>query len=150
MRPILLATTSLVFALGVAACSSQGAQPHEQLSSVLKGFDTDTQYTTSERCLSGFDYDTVDVLDDQHILFKDALGKNVWLNTLKARCPGLDPNDTLLFRKTGNQLCNLDSAEVIEHVFFWRRTGPTCSLGKFNQLTENQAALLKEATKKRS
>ena len=146
MRTLTLATTGpLLFAL-VAGCATGGGEPNEQLANVLETFDTDTEYAATERCLSTHRYDSVEVLDDRHLLFRRSPGDEVWLNTLRSRCPGLNRNDTLLFEQTGSQLCNLDTAEVVDRFLFWQRTGPVCSLGQFHQLTEAQASLLREAT----
>jgi hypothetical protein len=144
MRPILHLTVSTLLVLGLTGCASNDRERDQRLATVLNELDTDTEYTSTRRCLSN--YDSVEVLDDRHLLFKPATGDDLWLNTLRSRCPGLRRNDTLLFRKTSNRLCNLDSAEVIDRFLFWRRTGPVCSLGEFHQLTENQAALIRQAT----
>ncbi len=147
MRPLQRTTVVFVFAFGMSSCTtSGGAQQDHQLASVLKDMDSGTQYAATRRCLSSHDYDTVEVLDDQHILFKDKPGNDYWLNTLRSKCAGLNRHDTLLFEKSNNQVCNLDTAEVTEHFLFWHRTGPVCTLGKFNQLTESQAALIENAT----
>lgn len=145
MRPILLITASFLALSGLTGCAA-GGEPNEQLSRVLEGFETETDYAATERCLSSFQYDNVEVLDDRHLLFEDSPGDDVWLNTMRSRCPGLHRNDTLLFEKTSNRLCSLDTAEVIERFLFWQRTGPVCTLGDFHQLTEAQADLIREAT----
>lgn len=147
MRQTSISAVGLFFAFVIAGCASGSGEPNEQLTSVLDDLDTGTEYTATKRCLSNFEYDTVEVLDERHLLFKDEPGGEKWLNTLRSRCPGLHRNDTLLFEKTGNRLCNLDTAEVVERFLFWRRTGPVCSLGEFHELTENQANLIREATR---
>lgn len=133
----------IVLTLMLDGCATGTGEREERVSNVLDQFDTDTDYASTERCLSSFDYDQVEVLDDQHLLFRDS--NEYWLNKLRARCPGLHRNDTLLFERTGSRLCNLDSAEVVERFLFWRRTGPVCTLGQFHELTESQAELLREA-----
>lgn len=133
----------LLVGLAAAGCAAGGGERQERVSEALAQLETDTEYASSRRCLSGFDYDQVEVLDDQHLLFRDA--NHFWLNKLRSRCPGLNRNDTLLFERTGTRLCALDSAEVIERFLFWRRTGPRCTLGDFHELTEGQSALLREA-----
>jgi len=147
MRRIIHAITTVPLVLLLSACAAGGGERNEQLANVLAGFDTETDYAETQRCLSGFEYDQVEVLDEQHILFRDSPGDDVWLNTLRARCPGLSRNDTLLFERTGSRLCNLDRAEVVQRFLFWQRTGPVCSLGEFHQLTEAQAELIREATR---
>jgi hypothetical protein len=89
----------------------------------------------------------VEILDDRHLLFQGTQRDQVWLNILQNRCPGLRRHDTLVFRMTGNRLCSLDTAEVvIDPPRLWRRSGPSCSLGEFHRLTEEQVRLLRQAT----
>lgn len=131
----------------LAGCAAGGGERQERIADVLSQIDTDSDYVETKRCLSGFEYDQVEVLDDRHLLFRDSPGDELWLNRLRSRCPGLHRNDTLLFEKRGNRLCSLDRAEVVERFLFWQRTGPVCSLGEFHQLTEGQAELIREATR---
>lgn len=130
--------------LVLAGCASGPSEPDQQMRSALERVEQES-YARSERCLSTFQYDSVEVLDDQHLLFTDGTGDKVWLNRLRHRCSGLRPDDILAFDMHGNRLCSLDTATVIEYVLFWRRTGPTCSLGEFHELTEAQASLIREA-----
>jgi hypothetical protein len=147
MKECLQQIATLTFVLAVAGCASGGGERDERLADVLAGLDTDTEYAATQRCLSTFEYDRVEVLDERHLLFRNAPGNDVWLNILRSRCPGLHRNDTLLFEKSGSRLCSLDRAEVIDRFLFWRRTGPVCALGEFHQLTDAQAALIREATR---
>lgn len=134
---------ALVLLLALTACATGGGERQQRISEALQQLTTDTDYAATERCLSSFDYDQVEVLDDQHLLFRTR--NQFWLNELRSRCPGLHRNDTLLFERRGSRLCTLDRAEVIERFLFWRRSGPVCTLGEFHRLTEPQAALLREA-----
>lgn len=145
MRSLLHSTIIMPLFAILGGCAAGGGQPNEQLAGVLADFDTDTEYADSRRCLSPLQYNRVEVLDERHLLFS---GRNdVWLNTLRSRCPGLRRHDTLLFERRGNRLCSLDRAEVMRRFLFWERTGPVCSLGEFHQLTEGQAELIREATR---
>jgi len=130
--------------LVLVGCAAGGGERQQRISDALDQLTTDTEYAATERCLSTFDYDQVEVLDDRHLLFRDR--NRYWLNELRSRCPGLRRHDTLLFERRSPQLCALDTAAVVQRfLFFWQRTGPTCTLGDFHQLTEPQAALLREA-----
>ena len=140
MRLPVIAATGL-FILG--GCAS-APERDEQVANALQQLEG-AEYAATERCLSTFQYDQVEVLDQQHLLFQSNTGQEVWLNTLRTRCPGLRDDDVLAFEMTGNRLCSLDTATVMERFLFWQRTGPTCSLGEFQELTEAQAELLREA-----
>lgn len=131
-------------ALLLTACASGPTDRGADMAAALQQVQTE-DYAGSERCLSPNRYATVEVLDDQHLLFEGRSGGEVWLNTLRNRCPGLRPDDVLAFELHGNRLCALDTATVMERFLFWRRTGPTCSLGEFQKLNEGQAQLVRDA-----
>ncbi|MEQ8860084.1 MAG: DUF6491 family protein [Pseudomonadales bacterium] len=143
--PRLVCATSLAGIL-LAGCASGPARPDAQLSAALDQLDAQNEYATTKRCLGTFEYDSVEILDDQHLLFEKG-DKSVWLNKLRSRCPGLRADDILAFDMRSNRLCSLDSATVIDRFLLWRRSGPTCSLGEFQELTAPQASLLREAMK---
>jgi len=110
-------------------------------------------YAKTERCLSTAQYDSVEILDDRHVLFK-GIGKRVWLNELRSRCVGLDPRSTPVIRLRDSQLCDLDTFQGVDSTMgMWTRSSATCSLGKFTVITPEQAkairAAFKEARKQR-
>jgi len=137
--PVIVAAGA--FVLGGCAAAPERDQQMRSALQQLEGAD----YAATERCLSTFEYDQVEVLDQQHLLFESNTGQEVWLNTLRTKCPGLRKDDVLAFEMTDNRLCSLDTATVVERFLFWQRTGPTCSLGEFQQLPEAQSSLVREA-----
>ncbi len=143
MRTLTAATFAFVSVVVLGGCASGPSVPDERLSTALGQLDAGTGYADTKRCLATFEYDSMEILDDQHLLFKDR--NEVWLNKLRSRCPGLRRDDVLAFDMRGDRLCSLDTATVVDRFLFWRQSGPTCALGEFQQLTEPQAALLREA-----
>ncbi len=137
----IVTTLAAVALLGGCATSPER---NEQVSNALERLE-DAEYAATERCLSTFQYDQVEILDGRHLLFESNTGDDVWLNTLRQSCPGLRRDDVLAFEMNGNRLCSLDTATVMERFLFWQRSGPTCSLGEFQELTDAQASLLREA-----
>jgi hypothetical protein len=102
-------------------------------------------YVEAERCLSTYQYRSVEVLDDQNVLFKGP-GDKAWLNQLRHRCIGLRRNDTLRFEMRDNRLCNLDTFEGVDSFFrLWNRTSATCSLGNFQPVTPEQVEAIRAA-----
>lgn len=142
IRSLTLAVTAAATMALLTGCAGNPSPRDERLSATLAQL-SETDYVASKRCLGTFEYDSIEILDDQHVLFKDR--NDVWLNKLRARCPGLRRNDVLAFDMRGSRLCSLDTATVLDRFLFWQRSGPTCALGEFQQLTEPQAQLLREA-----
>lgn len=129
----------------ITACASGTPPPEPAAPPVLDQLTTDTRYTSSQRCLSTFAYDSVEVLDDRHLLFSNAAGTELWINELRNRCRALARNAALAFDMRGNRVCSLDTARVLAQVVFGRPIGPTCSLGEFEQLTAAQVEIIRRA-----
>lgn len=138
--------STLWAAVALAAVGCAGSpERNAEVADALARVEGSGEYADTERCLSTTRYDSVDILDEQHLLFAGNGPDEVWLNTLRSRCPGLHRNDVLAFEMNGTRLCSLDSATVVQRFLFWQRTGPTCTLGEFHELTDAQASLIREA-----
>jgi hypothetical protein len=97
------------------------------------------------RCVSVHAYHTVEILDDQHVLFRGT-GDRVWLNKLRHRCIGLRPTSVPIFRLRDSQVCDLDTFEGSDRMFGWfGRTSATCSLGTFARITPEQASAIRDS-----
>lgn len=107
------------------------------------------EYGETKRCLSDTEYRTFRPLDERHILFEGRRNR-LWINTLRGRCNDLRWGDVLIVRPTSpSRMCDMDRFEATDW-FSWpwyRRwpwywgawgTGPICSLGKFQPVTEAQ------------
>jgi hypothetical protein len=108
------------------------------------------EYVEAERCLSRYRFDSVDIIDDSHVLFRRR-GK-AWLNTLRRPCIGLRRRDVPQFeyRASSSQLCNLDSFVAIDSSFSgFHRTSASCALGDFQPVTREQVALIKATVESR-
>ena len=148
--------TFFLFAALLAGCASDPAKTAEKQQEVAEEIEAiltqplaDEEYGESERCISTFQYDSVQVLDNQHVVFKGR-GKKLWLNTLRGRCIGLRKRDVLKFELRGSQLCNLDDFAAIDTtMFFGSETSAKCVLGDFSPITEEQIALIEAAVEKK-
>lgn len=108
------------------------------------------EFGESKRCLADTQFRSFRALDEKRILFEGRRGK-LWINTLRTRCPDLRHGSVLVVKSfTGSRMCDADRFEVAEW-FDWpwyRRwpwrwggswgTGMSCSLGKFQPVTEDQ------------
>lgn len=117
------------------------------------------EFGETERCLHERDYRNFRALDERRMLFEGRRGK-LWINTLRHRCPDLRYGTVLRVKSFSfGRICDMDTFQVGDW-FDWpwyRRwpwhwgsgwgSGATCSLGKFQPVTESQVgeieALLK-------
>ena len=122
----------------------------EQIDTILTQPLGEEDYGGGERCISTNLYDSVDVLDTRHVLFKGR-GNRLWVNTLRSTCVGLRKRDVLQFEIRGSQICNLDTFTAVSNSFGWQPTSATCSLGDFSPVTAEQVAMIEAAldTKKK-
>ena len=118
---------------------------HQCIADILSQPLAAEEYAVEERCLSTRYYDHVDVLDDQHVLFKGS-GDKLWLNKLRNRCVGLRRNDVLQFRMRDSRVCDLDTFEAVSS-FMWGIRSGTCSLGTFTPVTPEQVEAIEVAVK---
>jgi len=140
--------------VGLVGCAGAGPTPEQEarelakdetIADILSQPLAAEEYAEEERCLSRHYYDHVDVLDDQHVLFKGS-GDKLWLNKLRNRCVGLRSNDILQFRMRDNRVCDLDTFEAVSS-FMWGVRSGTCSLGKFSPVTPEQVEAIEVAVK---
>jgi len=102
-------------------------------------------YSESESCLATFQYDRVEVLDQQRVLFVGRGGR-VWLNELRRACPGLRRRHALQFDIRGSRICSLDSFRAIEtRLGGIDEVSGVCVLGEFQQISEAQAEAIRAA-----
>jgi hypothetical protein len=79
-------------------------------------------------CFSPREIDSTKPISDREIVFKMRNGK-MWLNTLKANCPGLKFEDGFSWNIRGDTVCeNLQAITVL-------RRGNSCLLGAFTPYT---------------
>jgi hypothetical protein len=82
---------------------------------------------------------------EQTLLFEMRSGSS-YLNELPRRCPGLDRNDTLMYRSSVGQLCNVDIVTVLDDWGFGFSPGISCGLGMFHPISDRSVEEMREST----
>ncbi|HLT89322.1 MAG TPA: DUF6491 family protein [Woeseiaceae bacterium] len=88
-------------------------------------------------CVNLRQVDRIQIMDEQHILFRLHGGK-MYTNHLLSRCPGLRRDDTIMYRTTLNQLCHLDMFTILRNIGGGFMPGATCAFGRFHPTTEEE------------
>ena len=110
-----------------------------------------SEYAEAKRCLGERDYDDFRVLDDKRIVFEGRRGE-LWLNTLRTRCPELRHAMVLRVKSFSSmgRICDMDSFSARD--WFgrdqWGSRGGgagTCSLGSFEPVTAAQVGAIQAA-----
>lgn len=107
------------------------------------------EYGKTQRCLSDNKFRNYRPLGNRHLLFEGSRGK-LWVNSLRGPCHDLRYGDVLVVRRFGGtRMCDMDRFQVSDWFdwpwyrrwpWHWGRwgSGPTCTLGKFQPVTEAQ------------
>ena len=137
-----------ILAAGLAGCATQEEAPSAEepltVEEVLATTLGDDAYGETTRCVSRHLVNRTEVLDDKHILFWGR-GDRVWLNTLRSRCVGMRPRDTLQLEVRDNQICNFDMVSTIERFGAgFMPVSARCGLGDFVEINKEQAQVLVE------
>lgn len=144
-------TLCVAVALVAGACASAPRLPDDQTVRVNVLLDQVAKGVAEEdalQCLSTMQYGSVDIIDEERLIFRGRAGK-AWLNELRPACKGLRRNDKLLFELHGSRACKMDRISVIDRHLFWTRTGPTCGLGKFKPLPPGYLERVDELRRKK-
>lgn len=112
----------------------------------------ENEYRETRRCLNTRSYRRVEVLNTEYLLFYK--GDRYWLNKLKRPCQSLKWNNLPVFEARGvSSHCqndvfyatnSMDLQQGIDATGRPRGTYGICYLGAFEQISVEQAALLKE------
>ena len=105
------------------------------------------QYNSAVRCITVMHVEKTEVLGPQLIVFRDQ--RHVWINQLPGRCPGLRPGVKVAYEMASpHHFCAFDGARVVNYFGGSSNSvdsfGPGCFLGKFEPITKEQLAVLRE------
>ena len=114
-------------------------------------------YGEARRCLADREYRNFRALDDRRMLF-EGRGDQLWLNTLRSRCPDLQHHSVLVVRSfSARRMCDMDTFQATDWFDWpWYRRWPwrwgsswgmgmRCTLGTFQPVTESQVAEIEAA-----
>jgi len=99
-------------------------------------------------CINLNEIDHTSVIDDNTILFYQR-GHDVYRNDLPHSCPQLRNEDRFMYRVTVSQLCANDTITVLQDAGFGFMQGPTCGLGKFAPISQDEADNLEQRSHER-
>ena len=97
---------------------------------------------SAKKCVSIRRIDQTDIIDDRRIIFY-MRGKDIYLNKMPRRCPGLRSSDTFSYKNQTGQLCDVDIITVLDNFGGTFRRGVSCGLGPFFPITEDEVVVLK-------
>lgn len=101
-------------------------------------------HVETRRCIRSDGIDRIDVLSGSHIVFQTSRTER-WLVQLSMRCPGLSPSSKIALEQNQFRLCEFDTVRVVyDNPIGGVDLGPRCQLGKFEAVSAEQVAALRE------
>ena len=99
----------------------------------------DTVDDDSKRCLNARSIRSVDVIDDNHVVFH-VQGRRIFLNALPKSCIGLSRDRRFSYETYTRSLCARDKIRILKEAGDGIYEGRACSLGRFQPITEEDLA----------
>ncbi len=135
-RGLLLCAATLWMAAATAA------EPTAE--EILSGAAAPLDYSQAVKCIASHKIERTEPLNDGYIVFH-LTGNELWLAQLRMRCPGVTANSVLSFEKDAHRLCEWDSVRTVtDDGIGGVRLGPKCNLPKFEPVSPEQVAMLKQ------
>jgi|GEM_PF-1416523 hypothetical protein len=136
---------AISFAESLDASTSSPADLDAQVASILDNPLPESDYVQAQRCLPSGINEHVDVLDSRHLLFRG--NRDVfWLNQLRFNCVGLTDDTILVFDVRDRRLCDMGGfRSVPRNGSMGADFGVSCTLGRFEPITQAQADQLRIA-----
>ena len=110
---------------------------------VSSGFAQDRDIDrTPKNCVVVRDIRRTTVVDEHSILFYMG-GGTIYRNYLPRACPSLAQQKRFMYRASVGRLCDVDWIDVIYNFGGGLDRGPSCGLGKFYEISKEEAEILK-------
>jgi hypothetical protein len=120
----------------------------ESIEEILAAPLPDDAYSDSQRCLMLHQYQSVQVLSEDLVVFEGR--RTYWLNQLHSRCLGLRPDLVLKLSLRSSQVCELDTFRGLDSTTIAPLFGSgTCFLGRFEPISKEQLNQLRSALRMR-
>ena len=95
-----------------------------------------------ERCISVTRLRSTHVVDDRTVLFY-MRGGDIYRNVLRHDCPGLKRENRFSYKVSVSRLCSVQTITVLEDFGGSLSRGISCGLGKFYQISKDEADFLR-------
>lgn len=96
-----------------------------------------------EQCIDTRQIKTTRIVDNQNIIFY-MRDRTIYHNELPRACSGLRRGKAISYRTSLSRLCSIDVITLLDTTGMGISPGPSCGLGKFLPITEEEANSLKD------
>ena len=118
---------ALMLSAALAGCAAGGASLEERETSALERQLAERAAGEPEDCVTRIQATSLNAVDRRTLVYD--LGGTLWVNRLRADCPGLRPDSTIVVETYGDRYCRNDRIRALEPGT--TIPGPICLLGDF-------------------
>jgi len=128
-----------------APAADQSGTAAPKAEEILSGTVPLVDYSQAVKCLKSENIERTEPISDRYIVFH-LRGNEIWIAQMRNRCPQMGSNSKLMFVKNNPRICEWDTVRVVrDDGDDEYRLGPPCNLPKFEPVTQEQVAMLKQS-----
>ena len=144
---------SLVTSLSTVAClaaeqdapAGASADNESALEEILENPLADADYRDERSCLRQREIDSIEIVDENLIVFRGRIKKSVWANRFPQPCVGLRRDMVVTTGSRTGSICRLDAIDARPRAASPFEPPVRCFLGGFIAIDEVQAEAMKRA-----
>ena len=157
MRPVSIGLLLIAWALTCKAADPDPGEPAEQpatddpeVEQILDNPLADDDYREEKSCLWQRQIDSVEIIDENFVVFRGRIRNQVWLNKFTQPCIGLRRDMLVTTRASTGSICRLDAIDARPRGASPFGTAVRCYLGSFEGIDEVQVEAMKRAVGERA
>ncbi|MDE0661955.1 MAG: hypothetical protein OXI79_20180 [Gammaproteobacteria bacterium] len=135
--------------LATEADSTDSADPPAASESVVEDILdnplADDDYTEERTCLRRREIDSIEIIDESHVVFRGRVKKRVWVNQFSQPCVGLRRDMVVTTRARSGSICRLDAIDARPRAASPFEPAVRCYLGGFEAIDDVRVEAMKRA-----
>ena len=146
---------ALLTSLGAVACLATESEPADAdspspasesaVEGILENPLADGDYREEKSCLWQRQIDSVEIIDENFVIFRGRLRNKMWLNQFTQPCIGLRRDMLITTRARTGSICRFDTLDARPRGASPFGSAVRCYLGTFEAIDEVQAEAMKKA-----
>lgn len=105
----------------------------------------DDDYRDEQSCLRRREIDSIEIIDESHVVFRGRVKKRVWVNQFSHPCVGLRRDMVVTTRARTGSICRLDAIDARPRAASPFEPAVRCYLGGFVAIDEMQVDAIRRA-----
>lgn len=146
---VLLTSVGAVGCLAAESESTDSASPpaasESTVEEILDNPLADDDYTEERSCLRQREIDSIEIIDENLVVFRGRIKKRAWVNRFSQPCVGLRRDMVVTTGARAGSICRLDAIDARPRAASPFEPAVRCYLGGFKAIGEVQVEAMKRA-----